>query len=263
MQLLEDIHFDANQDRLWFVGDLINRGPDSYQVLRFISQLPSHHQSVLGNHDLHFLAVALGNKASKNNDTFDELLAAPDLATLVHWLRHQPLALYASEFNTLVIHAGVAPQWDLEETLALALEVEQQLQGPNVELLFNHLYGNEPTVWDPELMGIERLRFIINSLTRLRIGKPCGELDFSFKKGLADLPLGFVPWYQMPKRKTQQTRIAFGHWAALLGDTHGQFNVEATDTGCVWGYGLTALRLEDGVRFMAHSRASKHSSTFE
>lgn len=250
MRLLDSLNFDEWQDRLWFAGDLINRGPDSLKVLRMVSALPAHHQTVLGNHDLYFLSVVLANQNIKSNDTLAELYASPDLDALVTWLRRQPLALYDAEYNTLVVHAGVAPSWTRQTTLALAHEIAQQLQGTEASTLLQHMYNDQTVLWHSALTGYNRFSCVLNYLTRARICQPDGTLDLHYKRGLADIPPGFMPWYQLPQRQTQDTRIVFGHWAALVGDCGGSFQVEAIDSGCIWGNNLTAYRLEDGARFL-------------
>lgn len=253
MQLLAQIHFNEHTDRLWFAGDLINRGPDSLAVLRCLSRLPAHHQSVLGNHDLYCLSVVLAQQAVKDKDTLAALYQAPDRHALVAWLRRQPLALYDRHFNTLVVHAGVAPSWTLEVTLSLAQEVSEQLQGQNAPAVLQQMYGDEPALWQPQLTGVDRWRCIINYLTRSRVCRADGGLHLAYKRGLSDIPKDLMPWYQHPARQTQHCRIVFGHWAALLGDSGGAFGVEAVDTGCAWGHGLTAYRLEDNQRFFVAS----------
>ena len=255
MSLLEKIHFNEHSDRLWLAGDLINRGPDSLKVLRFLSALGPQHQSVLGNHDLYFLSVVLGGLKIKKSDTLSELYLANDRDALTAWLLRQPLALYDQPFNTLVIHAGVMPNWTLATTLALALDAAEQLQserGPTLLAQLNHPCQEH---WDPSLEVDERWLFIINCLTRLRIMTPNGKIALSFKQSIAEIPLGFMPWYQVADRLTAETRIVFGHWAALSGKTD-QALVHAIDTGCAWGNSLTAYRLEDGARFSVQSTTS-------
>lgn len=254
MQLLEKLHFHEHSDRLWFAGDVINRGPASLAVLRFLSQLPAHHQIVLGNHDLYFLSVVRGGLSLKKGDTLAELYQAKDRDELTAWLIRQPLALYDSDFNTLVIHAGVLPSWTREMTLAFAQEASLCLQSPEAPDFLAHLYDDTPSAWQPDLNGAIRQRCIINCLTRLRIATPDGKMALAFKRGLTEVPNGFMPWYQILARKSADTHIVFGHWAALLGQTGGNYNVSAIDTGCAWGNGLTAYRLEDGQRFFMPSR---------
>lgn len=249
MRLLDHIRFDPWQDRLWIAGDIINRGPDSLKVLRLLSQLPAHHQTVLGNHDLYFLSVVLAGQIAKPHNTLAELYASAELGPLSEWLRRQPLALYDATYNTLLVHAGVAPTWTRQMTLDLAAEVSQQLQDTRASGVLQHLFQDNTTAWHTDLSGQQRSSCILNYLTRGRICQTDGTLDLAYKRGLADIPPGWLPWYRVPQRQTLDTRIVFGHWAALMGDCGGAFGVEAIDTGCVWGNDLTAFRLEDGQRF--------------
>ncbi len=258
MSLLNKIHFNEHTDRLWFAGDLINRGPGSLATLRFTSSLPPQHMSVLGNHDLYFLSVVLGKTAIKPGDTLNALYQAPDRDHLTAWLMCQPLVLYDSDYNTLVVHAGVAPSWTLDTTLNLAAEASAQLQSPLGSDLLAHLYDDAPMTWHDDLTGAERWRCIINCLTRQRIVSSNGKMSLEFKRGLNELPAGYWPWYQIPNRRTATTRIIFGHWAALLGDVGGDFNVAAIDTGCAWGNRLTAYRLEDAQTFSVPSHKTEY-----
>lgn len=252
MRLLDHIRFDPWQDRLWAAGDILNRGPDSLKVLRLLSQLPDHHQTVLGNHDLYFLSVVLAGQTPKTHDTLAEVYACPDLEPLTAWLRRQPLALYEPAYNTLLIHAGLAPSWTRQTTLILADEVSQQLQDDRAKDVLRHMYHDHAVTWHPDLSGHSRSSSIIHYLTRARLCHSDGRLDVNYKKGLADIPHGLMPWYQMPQRQSLDTHIVFGHWAALMGDCGGDFGVDAIDTGCVWGNDLTAFRLEDQQRFQVH-----------
>ncbi len=254
MALLDAIHFNEHTDRLWFAGDLINRGANSLETLRFVANLPNHHQSVLGNHDLYFLSVVLGKITRKPSDTLADLYQAPDRDALIEWLIRQPLALYDSGYNSLVVHAGVAPHWTRETTLKLAQEASLQLQSSLGSMLLAHLYDETPLTWQDTLTGPERWRCIINCLTRQRIVTLNAKMSLEFKRGLDALPKGYLPWYQIVSRQTASTRIIFGHWAALLGDVGGDFNVVAVDTGCAWGHTLTAYRLEDAMRFSIPSQ---------
>ena len=246
--LLKKINFDPIQDTLWFTGDLVNRGPESLEVLRFIKGLGNRVVTVLGNHDLHLLAVAHGVDPLKKKDTFDEILAAPDKDSLLTWLRMQPLLHYDASFNYALVHAGFAPQWDLETARACAKEVEMALQHVDYIQYFKHMYSNEPTLWSPDLQGFKRLCYITNALTRMRFCTPVGELDFTYKQKHDAAPHGYVPWFECLHRKNKDVRIIFGHWAAIDGET-GQAQTIALDTGCIWGRALTAFRLEDGKRF--------------
>lgn len=247
-RVLEAASFDPAVDRLWLVGDLVNRGPDSLGTLRFVRDLGSAAIAVLGNHDLHLLAVALTERAPRRKDTFDPILAADDRDELLHWLRHRPLLHYDPDLDAVMVHAGIPFHFSLADALARAREVEAVLAGPEPEAFLDHMYGNEPAAWDPELTGVERLRVIVNVFTRMRFIDERGRLDFASKEGLADTPGGYFPWFQRLHDDFSGRRIIFGHWAALEGKgTPG--NCLALDTGCCWGRCLTLLRLEDGRRF--------------
>lgn len=241
LQLLQSIGFSSARDRLWLVGDLINRGPDSLAVLRWARQHAQALHVVLGNHDLHALAVAEGYVAPHRSDTLQELLAAPDGALLLQWLRGCSLAHGEGEY--LMVHAGVLPQWDAACTLALAAEVEAVLQGADYRDFLAHMYGNHPNHWEDGLHGMGRLRVITNALTRLRVCTPAGEMDFRFKGALPDVPAGLLPWFDVPGRRSAGSTLVFGHWSAL--GLQLRHNLIALDTGCLWGGRLTALRLED------------------
>lgn len=240
-QLLEQIRFDPAQDKLWLVGDLVNRGPDSLQVLRLIRSLGDSAITVLGNHDLHLLAVAEGAAELHRSDTLDEVLSAPDRDEVLAWLRQQRL-LYA-EGDYVLVHAGLLPQWSVKQAGSLAHEVESALRGDDYSTFFARMYGNTPHSWDDDLSGFKRLRIITNTLTRMRICTPQGEMEFKFKGEVENIPQGYVPWFDAPERKSQKATVIFGHWSALgLKITP---NVIALDTGCLWGGPMTAIRLED------------------
>jgi bis(5'-nucleosyl)-tetraphosphatase (symmetrical) len=230
--------------RIVFVGDLINRGPDSLAALRLARQLALEGRAtaLLGNHDLHLLAVAAGGQASSKSDTLDAILAAPDRAELLDWLRHCPLALQLGD--TLMVHAGVVPQWDAAQTIALAGEVEAVLRGPDSASFLASMYGNEPAQWDEGLQGMPRLRFIVNALTRLRFCDAQGRMDFKLKEsGVAPEGSGLMPWFDVPGRRSAGATVVFGHWSALgLLMRPGLIGV---DSGCVWGGKLTAVCLQD------------------
>lgn len=231
--------------QLLFVGDLVNRGPQSLETLRQLRALGLRANAVLGNHDLHLLAVSQGIRPQHATDTLDDILNAPDREELIDWVRHRPLALF--EQNHLLFHAGVFPQWDAVKTMALAHEVETMLRGPDWVDFLRHMYGNEPAIWSDDLQGYDRLRCIINTLTRMRLCRPDGGIDFKIKEGLDAAPPGYVPWFDMPGRKTADVTCVFGHWASL-GLTLRP-NLIGLDTGCVWGGKLTAVRLEDRALF--------------
>ncbi len=240
-QLLEQIGFDPAKDRLWLVGDLVNRGPGSLQVLRFVRSLGDSAITVLGNHDLHLVAVDAGIGQLHHTDTLDEVLTAPDCDELLHWLRCQRLA-YLEDGN-LLVHAGVLPGWTAEQTVVLASEVEEALSSDDYVDFLAHMYGNSPHGWDDSLEGYKRLRVIVNALTRIRICTPQGEMEFKFKGEVPDIPEGYVPWFDAPRRKTHDTTVIFGHWSAL-GLVHRK-RLIALDTGCLWGGPMTAIRLDD------------------
>jgi len=241
MRLLERAAYDERRDVLWFVGDLVNRGPRSLETLRFVKGLGERAVTILGNHDLALLVVAERVKKPHTGDTFDAILAAPDRDELVAWLRRQKLL--HTEGGWTMVHAGLMPQWSLAQAQALAREAEQALAGPRYREFLDHLYGNEPYAWHDDLAGYDRLRVIINAMTRMRIVGSEGALEFKHKTGLADLPRGYVPWYDVPGRASRDARIIFGHWAAL--GLLQRDDVTCLDTGCVWGRELSALRLED------------------
>ena len=240
-RLLDSIGFDPAQDRLWLVGDLVNRGPQSAEVLRYLRGLGERAISVLGNHDLHLLVVAAGVRKPHRGDTLDALLAAPDRDELLDWLRRQ--RLMHADAGYAMVHAGLLPQWSIAQALALAREVEAALQGPDYGEFLNCMYGNSPAQWRDDLAGYDRLRVVVNAMTRLRLCTPAGVMDFTHKTGLADAPAGYLPWFDVPGRASSDTPVLFGHWAAL-GLTL-RSDVLGLDSGCVWGRRLTAVRLED------------------
>lgn len=246
--LLRHIHFNKESDRLWVTGDLVNRGPQSLEVLRFFKALGDSHKIVLGNHDLHLLAVAFDVAQPRAEDTFDAILAAPDRKELIDWLRHRSLLHHDKELNCVMTHAGIAPVWTLPQARELALEVEAVLHGDTPDFFLKAMYGNLPEQWRDNLAGMERLRCITNYLTRMRFCYADGRLDLSYKGEIAGKPADLYPWFELPSRIPIKERILFGHWAALNGKT-GLPDVYALDTGCVWGNHLTALRLEDGKCF--------------
>ena len=241
MRLLERAGYDERCDVLWFVGDLVNRGPQSAQTVRFVKSLGSRQVTVLGNHDLSLLVVAAGIKKPHRGDTFDELLAAPDREELIDWLRRQKM-MHAGDGYAMV-HAGLLPQWSLAQALSLAREVEAALQGPGYRQFLENMYGNEPARWRDGLAGYDRLRVIVNAMSRMRLVAADGAMEFSHKLGLASLPAGYLPWYDAPGRASCGERIVFGHWAAL--GLLVREDVVCLDSGCVWGRALTALRLND------------------
>jgi bis(5'-nucleosyl)-tetraphosphatase (symmetrical) len=245
--LLDQIHTAAGSDvRILFVGDLINRGPDSLGALRRMKALSEASggrvETLLGNHDLHLLAVAVGARSMSRSDTLDAILAAPDRDALIDWLRRRPLALAVE--GRLLVHAGVAPQWTAAQTMALAGEVETALRGEGWIDFLGQMYGNEPDRWDDGLTGIARLRCIVNALTRMRLCWPDGRMDFAHKESDKG-PVGssLQPWFDLPDRRTQDVTVVFGHWSAL--GLVQRPNLIGLDSGCVWGGKLTAVCLED------------------
>lgn len=247
IELLDLIKFNPNTDQLWLVGDLVNRGPQSLQTIEIIRELGNSAMCVLGNHDLHLLAVHYGTvKLVPSDDTFTDILSAPNCQELIDWLAHRPLLHYDADLNFLMVHAGLAPQWTLEQAQNYAREVETVLQSREREDYLKNMYGNQPDIWNDDLSGWDRLRVITNYFTRVRYCDPTGKMDFKHKGNQA--PEGYTPWYKVPGRQTTQQRIVYGHWAALGGKSDTE-NVFAIDTGCVWGGSLTALRLEDLKRF--------------
>ncbi len=247
-QLLELCHRIAAEPgdaRLIFAGDLVNRGPDSLATLRTLRGLGAQAQTVLGNHDLNLLAVANGIRKAHASDTLDDILAAPDREVLLDWLRHQPLAL--EHDGHLIVHAGVLPQWTASQALALAHEVETVLQGPNWLDFLRAMYGKEPSKWDDSLIGNDRLRCIVNAMTRMRYCERDGRMDFAAGGGLREDDDPLLPWFDIPGRLSENVTVVFGHWSER-GLTM-RANLIGLDTGCVWGGKLTAVRLEDRTLF--------------
>ena len=240
--LLAALSFDPSRDRLWLVGDLVNRGPQSLEILRTVRALGDAAVTVLGNHDLHLLAVAHTERRSKSQDTLDAVLAAPDREELLHWLRHRPLLHHDAQLGYALVHAGLAPQWDLQQAAACAREVEDTLRSDRYRQFLENMYGDEPRRWSEQLSGWPRLRFIVNCLTRLRLCTLDGAIDARHKGTLAAAPAGLVPWFKVPGRRSQSLRIVCGHWSAL-GYYDGD-GVLSIDTGCVWGGTLCAVRLD-------------------
>lgn len=242
--LLDRLEFDPARDRLWLVGDLVNRGPRSLDVLRKVKALGSAAITVLGNHDLHLLAAALTpSEQLKPQDTLGPIFTAPDRDELLDWLRHQPLLHHDAALGYTMIHAGLPPQWDLELAQSCARELEAALRDDDRCMeLFAHMYGDRPNRWSDKLRGVERLRFITNCLTRLRYCRANGSLELKFKGRIEDAPRGILPWFRAPDRKSSELRIVCGHWSAL--GYHDADGVLSIDTGCVWGAKLCAVRLD-------------------
>jgi len=238
-QWLTHVGFSPSKDTVFLLGDLINRGPDNLGVLRRLKSLGSSARCLLGNHDLHLMAIHLGVQDLKKGDTVADILQAPDRHELIDWLRHQHLAMHVE--NVLMVHAGVLPQWDVGQTLELAAEVETVLRGADWHNFIAQMYGNSPAAWNPALVGIERWRVIVNALTRLRFCTAEGEMEFKHHWDATQAPTGFMPWFDVPHRRTQHACIAFGHWSSLK-PMH-RADVIELDTGCVWGKCLSGLEL--------------------
>jgi bis(5'-nucleosyl)-tetraphosphatase (symmetrical) len=241
-RLLDTLQADPSRDEFWFVGDLVNRGPRSLEVLRLVKSLGRAAVVVLGNHDLHLLAFALAPGERAPDAELRPVLDAPDRDELVDWLRARPLAHYRPDLNTLMVHAGVAPEWDPLQTMKLAREVEQVLRGAGCAAFLAQMYGNRPDRWSPSLAGTERQRFVINCLTRIRYCHADGRLDFVEHGPPGSQGAGLVPWFELATRATQAVRIVFGHWSSL--GFLQRANLLGLDTGCVWGRTLTAVRLD-------------------
>jgi bis(5'-nucleosyl)-tetraphosphatase (symmetrical) len=250
--LIDVLRIDRRHDELLFVGDLVNRGPKSLETLRLVRSLGNQATVVLGNHDLHLIALAFGNRARARHQELAEVLQAPDGEELVHWLRHRPLAAYRPELNALLVHAGVPPQWDPLLTIKLAREVEQVLRGPHCASYIRGLYGDEPACWSPALGGQDRLRFVTNCLTRIRYCRADGSLDLVENGAPGTQSAGLIPWFDLPDRQTTSVRIVFGHWAAL--GLLQRDNLLGIDTGCVWGRKLTAVRLDGPAKIVSVPR---------
>ncbi len=242
-ELMDDLQFDPARDRLWLTGDLVNRGPHSLEVLRLVSQLGDSVTTVLGNHDLHLLAVAEGVQKIRSGDSLKPVLTAPDRDELLDWLRHRPLVHRDRHLKTLMVHAGVYPGWGASKLARLATEVETVLRGPDYVQLLRTMYGSEPRQWRDRLAGWDRLRFILNAMTRMRFVGASRRLDFVHKGPPGSQPPRLVPWYRHPRMKCDGWRIVCGHWSALGYSRQG--NLTSLDSGCVWGGALTAVRLDD------------------
>ena len=255
MDLLSVIEFDEAADQLWFTGDLVNRGPHSLAVLRFVRTLslrtPAAAITVLGNHDLHLLAVAEGQGKRQDGDTLDAILAAPDRNELLHWLRQQPILHYDETLaskdgiygGTMLVHAGLPPQWSVASAQRYATEIEDVLRSGQYRAFFAHMYGDHPSQWEDKLAGWERLRFITNCFTRMRFCDMSGRLNLQIKGTPGTQPAGLFPWYDIAGRLSRNSRIVFGHWSTL--GLHQSENVVSLDTGCLWGGRLTAMRLDE------------------
>lgn len=242
--LLEKIAFTPEKDQLWFTGDLVNRGPKSLEVLRFVKGLGDSAITVLGNHDLHLLALAHGNQrfADNKESSLDAIFQAADRDELLHWLRHQPLLHHDQQLGFTMVHAGLPPQWDLTIAIQMAKKVEAALQGEEYLQFFSNMYGSQPDQWHESLQGMDRLRFAVNCFTRLRYCDKDGKLLFKPKGKPGTQPAGSYPWFEIEQRKSQTMKIIIGHWSTL--GLHIKNNIFAIDTGCLWGGCLTALRID-------------------
>jgi len=255
-ELLERLAFDPSVDRLWLVGDLVNRGPGSLAVMRLVRALGDAAVSVLGNHDLHLLAIRYGGHPVKAGDTFGDLLQAEDAEELCQWLRRLPLLVDDETLGYVMTHAGIPHIWDLDAARRHAREVEAVLRGDDSADFFATMYGNRPDRWDEDLRGMDRWRVITNYFTRMRLVDEGGRMDFSHKGGVASVPPGWHPWYQLRARNPLPVKIVFGHWAAIDGVTNESGSV-ALDTGCAWGRTLTALCLESGEYRSVPARSAR------
>ena len=241
--LLDEISFSTENDTLWFAGDIVNRGPDSLKTLRFIKSLGRNAITVLGNHDLHLLAVANGRGKQGKKDTINDILKAPDRDELLDWLIHRPLIHYDRKLNACLVHAGIYPDWTISQALDHASEVEAMLQSDKSHEFFHHMYGDKPPIWSDHLKGWDRLRIITNVFTRMRYCKPDGHLALKEKGAPGSQEKGIIPWFEHPERKSGETGIIFGHWSTLKDPKIK--NLYPLDTGCLWGGKLTALRMDD------------------
>jgi len=239
--LLGEIGFSRSRDRLWFVGDLVNRGPSSLEVLRFVKGLDDRAVVVHGNHDLHLLTLAAGHAKRRDDDTFDDVLAAPDRDELLDWLRFRPMLHVEDEY--VMVHAGLLPSWPVAQAQDLAAEVEAELRSRRYRLFLAELYGSRPDAWDDNLRGMDRLRVIVNAMTRMRFCSADGVMELRVKGEVEQAPPGFMPWFEVPGRKTRGVPVICGHWSAL--GLKVKRDLLALDTACVWGGALTAVRLED------------------
>jgi bis(5'-nucleosyl)-tetraphosphatase (symmetrical) len=244
--LLDKISFSPSRDTLYLLGDLVNRGPDSAGVLRRLMRYGDAAQCLLGNHDLHLLAASVGARRPSRKDTLDGVLQAPDRDAMLAWLRQQHMAflLQHQARSLLMVHAGVLPGWSASQTLALAGEFEAVLRGPDLSEFLHQMYGNTPNRWDDRLLGLDRLRMIVNALTRLRFCTLDGVMEFDTSDGAHAAPPGYLPWFEVPGRKTRDVTVAFGHWSTL--GWLGRDDLYALDSGCVWGGHLSALKLGNG-----------------
>ena len=254
MDVLEQVDFDPARDQLWVCGDLVNRGRNCKATLRFIYENRKSVRAVLGNHDLHLLAIYHGVRKPRRSDTFDKILNASRCDEWMAWLQSLPLCWHDEKLDYTLVHAGIAPQWDLQQALALSAEVEQALRGKRAREFFEHMYGDDPNLWRDDLKGYARLRCITNYFTRMRLVDRRGALNFGYKNDLANVPDGYYPWFLHPERKNAKLRIIFGHWAALGGYINNH-NLFGLDSGCVWGRSLTLMELATHDLFLAQAQS--------
>ena len=254
VELLEAVSFNPARDRLWLLGDLINRGPDSLAVMEFVMSLEGRTTTVLGNHELHFLAIHYGGHSPVVSDTFHDLLAAPRVGDIAEWFRRQRFFHWDQSLGYAMVHAGIPPGWSMQTAEARSRELMAVIQGADCTSYFRELYGNHPDRWSDDLAEMDRWRLLTNYFTRMRLIDHTGRLNFSHKGTLAEAPVGWFPWYKLFAQYPENGRLLFGHWAALQGET-GRADILALDTGCVWGRSLTALCLETGelVSVPSHS----------
>lgn len=248
-QLLELIGYQPECDRLYMVGDLVNRGPDSLAVLRWAMREQAHVRVVLGNHDLHLLACSVGAVQCKEGDTLDDVLSADDAPVLLDWLRRQPLLIVLAD--ALIVHAGILPAWSEEQAVELATEISVAMSGVNYRDFVAQMYGNNPRAWTTKLSAVDRMRLAVNAFTRMRMVDEAGALDFKFKGELEKAPPTLFPWFDYPIRRLEGRRVICGHWSALGLMLRG--DVCSLDTGCIWGGQLSAMRLEDGQVFQVQA----------
>jgi bis(5'-nucleosyl)-tetraphosphatase (symmetrical) len=258
-QLLDMLAFDPARDRMWLVGDLVNRGPDSLSVLRHVKSLGPAATTVLGNHDLHLLIVAAGHRTAHRRDTLSAILEATDRDELLDWLRRRPLVV--REGDLLLVHAGLLPSWTPADAVALSREVEAVLASPAYDEFLGRLYGDEPARWDNRLAGHDRWRVVVNACTRLRFCSADDAMEFKEKRGPEHAPAGFAPWFAHPERKSAGVTVLCGHWSTL--DLMFAPNVMMLDSGCLWGGTLSAVRLDDGRLFQVPSRSAIEPKPFE
>lgn len=254
-RLLDKIHYDPNNDQLWFAGDIVNRGPESLACLRFVANT-NNCRIVLGNHDLHCLATAYGFGKPHPSDTLSDIVNAPDREELLQWLTHQPLFFYDSISGFCLVHAGILPAWNLSQAIQYAEEAEFALR-TNTEFYLKHLYGHQPDTWDETLIGVARWRFIVNVFTRMRYCLSTTQLELHTKSPPDTAPASLIPWFAIHERRLATQKILFGHWASLNCQVSYP-NLYPLDSGCIWGGSLTALRLEDGKRFQVPGLQKSH-----